>query len=384
MIQPGQCRGNGIWGWGAETVKTEMTVRHREVMELGQTTKQRASLSCQPTQEKELGIYFAFPTSWQASICQVTLKVVFYAQHLSVPTLGWAQSTCCWGGPGTRGTRRGDPTCSWLCLPPQHNASHPACTASSLASDRWLLAICHITQNQRYHKIAWGPSLAYFGQIQELRKVLLKAFHTTFSFFLISSFCVKVTVVLHIYLMVCLTSHIHTCTVFAHIQTHPNGSEGVIFRPEFQNFVLQQKKKSFYQRKTCHSTCFLDELQRPSIFGLSYTWVHTNCRKVLSLNLLFWNTCSRALVLKEEELSEKIGRNTHFCSDDSGHQLFPQQPDGSVRFWVSPWKTVQPHTKHLPCQISEQSLDPQQLNIQLQEELHSFSKAFPVLFFLPK
>lgn len=159
-----------------------MTVRHREAMELGQTTNQRASLSCQPTQERELGVCFAFETSWQASICEVTLKVVFYAQHLSVPTLGWAQSPCCWGGPGTRGTRHSDPTCSWPCLPPQDDASYPACTASSLASDPWLLAICHITQNKRHHNIACDPSLAYFSWIQELRKVLLRAFHTTFHF----------------------------------------------------------------------------------------------------------------------------------------------------------------------------------------------------------
>lgn len=41
VIQLGQCRENGIWGWGEETAKT---VGHREVMKLGQTTKQRASL----------------------------------------------------------------------------------------------------------------------------------------------------------------------------------------------------------------------------------------------------------------------------------------------------------------------------------------------------
>lgn len=39
--------------------------------------------------------------------------------------------------------------------------------------------------------------------------------------FLISSFCVKVTVVLHIYLMACLTSCIHTCMCGC---THTNPS----------------------------------------------------------------------------------------------------------------------------------------------------------------
>lgn len=40
--------------------------------------------------------------------------------------------------------------------------------------------------------------------------------------FLISSFCVKVTVVLHIYLMTCLTSCIHTCMCLC---THTNPSQ---------------------------------------------------------------------------------------------------------------------------------------------------------------
>lgn len=191
------------------------------------------------TQESELGIYFAFQTSWQASICQVTLKVVFYAQHLSVPALGWAQSPCCWGGPGTRGTRHSDPTCSWLCLPPQQNPSHPASTASSLASDPWLLAICHITQNKRYHKIAWDPSLAYFSQIQELRKVSLRAFHTTFHFFYSLPFVSKLLMFCtYIWWPVSPPVYIHAC-MFAHIETHPNATEGLIFRPEFQNSVLQ-------------------------------------------------------------------------------------------------------------------------------------------------
>lgn len=83
--------------------------------------------------------------------------------------------------------------------------------------------------------------------------------------FLISSFCVKVTVVLHMYLMACLTSCIHTCMCVC-IQTHPNGTEGVIFRSELQNFLTQLKKKKSHQRKAPHILVFWMNFSDPPFF----------------------------------------------------------------------------------------------------------------------
>lgn len=67
-----------------------MSVRHRDVTELGQTTEGFTEL---PAYMRE-GWASLLPFK-EASICEVTLKVVFYAQHLSVPTLRWAQSPGC-------------------------------------------------------------------------------------------------------------------------------------------------------------------------------------------------------------------------------------------------------------------------------------------------
>ena len=96
-------------------------------------------------------------------------------------------------------------------------------------------------------------------------------------------------------------------------------------------------------------------------------------------------------MLKEEEGSERNGRPPHFCSDGPGYQLFPRAPSdvGSL----GPPDTGCHHGEHhslipttFSCQVFEQSLDPQQLNIQFdpalgqQEELHSLPQALPVLF----
>lgn len=116
-----------------------------------------------------------------------------------MPTLCRARSPCCRGGLGTRGARHRDPACSWPCLPPpslQCDAPCPACTASSLASDPWLLAIFHFTQNKRHITRLLAVSLWLIlvnYKENELSKISLKAFHTIFHFsnlfFLSQSYC---------------------------------------------------------------------------------------------------------------------------------------------------------------------------------------------------
>lgn len=128
--------------------------------------------------------------------------------------------------------------------------------------------------------------------------------------------------------------YMHVC-VFAHVHTHPTGTEGIIFTSEMHNFVLQSSlppppppPKWFTPKEAAHSTWFLDELWWCSIFGVfSYTWVPHWTLCGLSLNPLLWKTSGRrALALKEEEGNKRNGRDPHFCPDYSGHQVLPYAP----------------------------------------------------------
>lgn len=199
-----------------------MTVRHRGAMELGQTTKQRASLSCQPTQGESWASILPFKhldkppfVKWHykwfsvhsTSGCQPSAGLKAHAAEVAL-----AQRV-----PGMV-TPRFQP-----CLPPQHDGSHPECTASSLASDPWLLTICHITQNNRHHKIACDPSLAYFSQIQELKKVSLRDFRTTFHFSNLFLLCQSCCCFAHIFDGLShLPLYIHACLhTYKPIQMEP-------------------------------------------------------------------------------------------------------------------------------------------------------------------
>lgn len=112
-----------------------------------------------------------------------------------------------------QGVPGSDPTCSWLCLLPQHNASLPAGTASSLASDPWLLAICPITQNKRYHKIHLRLILVKFKNSERDHSGLsIPPFIFSNLFLLCQSHCCFAH-------MACLTSCTHTCMC---VCTHTN------------------------------------------------------------------------------------------------------------------------------------------------------------------
>lgn len=70
-----------------------------------------------------------------------------------------------------------------------------------------------VTSLKRHHKIACDPSLAYFSQIQELRKVSLRAFHTTFHFSNLFLLCQSCCCFAHIFdgLSHLLYTYMHVC-----------------------------------------------------------------------------------------------------------------------------------------------------------------------------
>lgn len=179
--------------------------------------------------------------------------------------------------------------------------------------------------------------------------------------------------------MACLTSYIHTCT---HTNPFQWKWRNNIYIWNAELWIAVQK---FYTRgRQLTVLVFLMNFGDPPLLICPTLGSHTDCKRVLSLNPLLWNTCgSRALVLKKEKRSEKNGRDPHFCS-------FPK-----CQVTPGPWvpQTLGVTMNNTTASYQAPSmpsiwagLRPQQLNIQFdsalgqQEELHSFSHVLPVLF----
>lgn len=154
--------------------------------------------------------------------------------------------------------------------------------------------------------------------------------------------------------------YMHVC-VFAHVHTHPTGTEGIIFTSEMHNFVLQSSlppppppPKMVYTKggssqhlvpgwtlMMLHFWCVLLHL------GPTLNLVRFVPKPAIVKDL--WEESSGAEGGRGKQ--EKWQRPTFLprllwpsgaslCA--KGHQV-----PGSPRHCVSPWRTPQPHTKHL-------------------------------------